>query len=631
MRRYLAVVSVLALFAFGAVVARNAIREHRVVVEVVHWSNSHLMRDGLLPSMAKKFNAARHMTASGALIKVVVVNCDSAVQVADLTRRLKGSGPAENGCTDGKGATAKDPAIVTPQSDDWLVDLNANLGRQVVDRTGAPHIAETWLGIVTYGAVADCLGWTGRAVSYGEVLALVTAHDGWGAHSDCAKTDWGSPKLAFTNPSTSSSGRNVLVSLYSMAAHKAPAALTVDDVQRDDVVQFVAKFESAVDHYMPGTIPLNTKIAQGKKYGQFFLMPEDNLVSQAQGTERAIAADGTAKRMTPVDDLVMIYPKEGAVLNSHPAAMVDGPWVTAAQATAAREWIEFLRAERQQRAFMRHGFRPAAGTGLSVDARQFAKWGLDARTPSSTIDPGDLDPAVLHQIVGSWRVVKKPAVVTFLVDVSGSMEGKSLDAVKDGLSRLVDTMAGSAGAGRSSQVALIAFSGDVVDWVTPTPILGARTKARLGDAIAALRADGQTALYDAVSHAIDVTADADADPGATRAVVVLSDGASNTGRLCLDDLVGMESSTAETTITKFCGSATDPGAVDEHGAQVAEADVVGDHLLRKPAHDVQVFFIGFGEADVNIGRILAQATDAEYQGKTDADLANVIDALGAYF
>ena len=47
--------------------------------------------------------------------------------------------------------------------------------------------------------------------------------------------------------------------------------------------------------------------------------------------------------------------------------------------------------------------------------------------------------------------------------------------------------------------------------------------------------------------------------------------------------------------------------------------------------DLQVFFLGFGEADINVGRILAEATGAEYQGSTDEDLAAVIEALSGYF
>ena len=165
--------------------------------------------------------------------------------------------------------------------------------------------------------------------------------------------EWGrQPLLAFTNPATSTSGRNVLVSLYSIAAGKSPDQLTVADIERPEVVEFVKEFQGLVDHYMPGTIPLNTKIAQGTRYGHFFLMPEDNLVSMYQGNEKAIAVDGTEQPVAPVDDLVMIYPKEGSVRNSNPAGIVDARWVTVEEREAARDWIDFLREDEQQQTFM---------------------------------------------------------------------------------------------------------------------------------------------------------------------------------------------------------------------------------------------------------------------------------------
>ena len=41
--------------------------------------------------------------------------------------------------------------------------------------------------------------------------------------------------------------------------------------------------------------------------------------------------------------------------------------------------------------------------------------------------------------------------------------------------------------------------------------------------------------------------------------------------------------------------------------------------------------IGFGDADINVGRVLAQATGGEFQGSTDKDLSNVLEALGPTF
>ena len=56
-------------------------------------------------------------------------------------------------------------------------------------------------------------------------------------------------------------------------------------------------------------------------------------------------------------------------------------------------------------------------------------------------------------------------------------------------------------------------------------------------------------------------------------------------------------------------------------------DVIGSGLKIPTSHHVQVFFIGLGDADINIGRILAQATGAEFQGATEKDLAEVIEIL----
>ena len=47
---------------------------------------------------------------------------------------------------------------------------------------------------------------------------------------------------------------------------------------------------------MPATILVNTKIAQGPRYGAFFLMPEDNLANLVMGNEEAIGPDGTEQR-----------------------------------------------------------------------------------------------------------------------------------------------------------------------------------------------------------------------------------------------------------------------------------------------------------------------------------------------
>jgi Ca-activated chloride channel homolog len=626
MRRFFAVGGVLIAALVGAIVVRAAVTEHQDPLVIVHWANSHPMRSGLLPDMAESFNSEDHETSSGRPIEVVVVQCDSAVQADDLVSRVKSAGPVEDGCrVDGE--SAPDPTIVTPQSSDWLVDINHRAGRDVVDLATTDNIAETWLGIVTHRAMAECLGWPDKELGYADIIVLRADPEGWETHVDCAQAEWGRrPKLAFTNPSTSTSGRNVLVSLYSIAAGKSPADLTVDDIERPDVVDYVKEFQDLVDHYMPGTIPLNTKIAQGPEYGHFFLMPEDNLVNLYLGNEKAFGPDGTPQPVPPIQDLVMIYPKEGSVLNGNPAGLVSASWVSDDSREAAREWIDYLRDDDQQERFAGAGFRPPAGTERAVDVQQFATWGLRAEPPTTTIEPGDLQPAVLERIMDSWSAVKNPAIVTFVVDVSGSMAGVPLEQVQAGLLRVVDAIAGTNNPDNSNQVGLVTFSDDVITAIPPAPIQS--SKYDVADAIDAMSAHGSTALYDAVAHAVAITDTAPGDPRATRAVVVLSDGAATSGR-CLSDVVTMMSR-HEVPISSFCGQEGDD-PVDDAGAPVPLADVVGVELALPHEHDVQVFFLGFGEADFDIGRILAQATDAEFRGSTEADLAGVIEELSGYF
>lgn len=617
------IVAALAVGVVGAVVVRDAIAGDAEPVVIVHWANSHPMRDGLLSDMAESFNKAHHTTPSGHPVEVVVIKCDSAVQADDLVARSTAATRAADRC--GDGSTGSNPTIVTPQSDDWLVDINHRAGGTVIDLAATKNIAETWLGIVTYREMASCLGWPERAVGYADLVALGTDPDGWAAHPDCADVSWGrEPLLAFTNPRTSTSGRNVLVTLYALAAGKTPGELTLADVQRPEVIQSVEEFQHLVKHYMPGTIPLNTKVEQGERYGHFFLMPEDNLANLYLGTEQVTGSDGTTKPVAPQHDLVMIYPKEGSVLNANPAGVVEAAWVTPEQVEAANVWIDHLRSEEQQRRFGAAGFRSPRDLNQPIDADQFAQWGLRAEPPSVTIEPGDLRPDVLQAIIGSWGDVKKPAIVTFVVDTSGSMHGEPLEQVKQGLLNVVDAMAPAGRPAGADQVGLITFSDTVHDVIPPGPI--DTIKFDIADAVDGMHASGDTALFSAIAQASELTANTDGDEDALRAVVVLSDGEATSGR-CLDTVIELR--TIDELPVQFCG--TKGADATSGGAKVDLDDVVGYGLATAPSHEVQIFFLGFGNADFDIGRLLAQATDAEYQGQTEADLAKVIEQLSGYF
>ena len=129
-----------------------------------------------------------------------------------------------------------------------------------------------------------------------------------------------------------------------------------------------------------------------------------------------------------------------------------------------------------------------------------------------------------------------------------------------------------------------------------------------------MRARGSTALYDAIKEGIEMTDQAEGPEEAIRAVVVLTDGRANRGQVKLHDLIQM-SSRDERQIQLFEGFDNDAWAVVADGGRIGKADLIGDGLAMASQHPIQIFFIGIGDdADLDVGRLLAEATGAEFQG-----------------
>ncbi|MBI2863850.1 MAG: VWA domain-containing protein [Chloroflexi bacterium] len=594
------------------------------VVQVVHWSNGHLMRTGsglrLLEQMAAEFNKAGYRTDSGKLISVKVLYYGSWELAADLLSRVTRGVPVDR--------NLPNPTIVTPSASHWLVTVNQAAGRTVVDLTNTDKqsIARTYIGIVTYRDMAECLGWPQKEIGYSDIIALRDDPRGWASYP-CAKAEWGQrPLVVYTDPTTSDTGRSVLFSLYSIAAGKRPEQLTVADVKRPEVVGYVKGFQSLIDHYMIATRVANTKAYQGPRFGHFFLMPEDNLIHLYDGTEPyydpITGQKGTAP---PIQrPMVMIYPKEGSMARDNGAFTVDALWVSEEQKEAADEWVAFLRKDEQQRSFMAAGFRPGTSLSLSDPASKIdGKQGLDPTKPKVVISPERMDPAVAMAIDQSWGEVKRPGIVTLVVDTSGSMAGEKLQQAKDGLIRFTDNTA------KNNRVGLVTFSDAVSARVPVAPL--AESRFAIADAARKLQSGGQTALFDAVKAGIEMTDAAAGDENAIRAVVVLTDGRANRGETRLDGLVEMMSRN-EKPIGEFRGFENDSVAVEYAGQRVGRQDVVGAKLALKTRHPIQIFFIGIGkDADMQVGRVLAEATGAESQGTAEKDLAAVLEEFSKYF
>ena len=193
-------------------------------IEVEHWATGHLMREGenirLLPVMAEQFNQAGHRTRAGLRIVVKVHNVPSELIAEYLAPRVKSGRRIDlTGLTGGYVKPGySDPTVVTPSSAHWLVTVNHEVGQNVVDLGSAQSIVRPIIGIVTYEEMARCLGWPEKELGYTDILALRADPEGW-AKYDCARPQWGQrPLVAYTDPTTSSTGHSLLLGLYSIAA-----------------------------------------------------------------------------------------------------------------------------------------------------------------------------------------------------------------------------------------------------------------------------------------------------------------------------------------------------------------------------------------------------------------------------
>ena len=600
-------------------------------VEVEHWATGHLMREGedlrLLPVMAEQFNDAGHRNQAGTRIVVKIHNVPSQLIGEYLVARVKSGRRIDlTGLTDGYVKPGySDPTVVTPSSAHWLVTVNHQVERDVVDLGAARSIVRPVIGIVTYEEMARCLGWPEKELGYADILALRADPQGWTKYP-CASPLWGpKPLVAFTDPTTSSTGRSLLLGLYSIAADKAPEELTIDDVNDPAVAGYVRQFQGLVDHYLIGTTVLNTKIHQGHRYGHFFIMPEDNLIHLYEGTERAFinGIKVQAPRIAP-GSMVMIYPKEGSMPRSNCACIVQADWVTPEQVEAAQQWIDFLLEDAQQRGFMAAGFRPGGDIPLTDPSSKInARYGLDPAKPTATLNPSLIDPAAAAEIDENWQLVKRPGIVTFVVDTSGSMMGSKIDQARDGLVRALHNMA------KDNQVGLVGFGESIHTRVPVAPL--AKNGFRIADAAHEMRARGETALYDAIKAGVEMSDAAEGPTEAIRAVVVLTDGRANRGQVKLHDLIRI-SSRDERPVGPFTGFDDESWAEAAGGGRIEKADLIGDELAVATRHDIQIFFIGIGDdADLDVGRILAEATGAEFQGVAEKDLAAVLEEFSKYF
>jgi Mg-chelatase subunit ChlD len=149
---------------------------------------------------------------------------------------------------------------------------------------------------------------------------------------------------------------------------------------------------------------------------------------------------------------------------------------------------------------------PALTVVVSIEAAGRPLDTLDGATITAT----DNGAPVLVKQVTRVQDAALPTTIVATIDTSGSMLGANMSTAKNALSGLVQRLA------PTDSVSLISFSDRAQVIVAPTT-----DKSGVGNAVAALEAGGNTALYGAVAESARVAASAGS---ARRLVILLTDG-----------------------------------------------------------------------------------------------------------
>lgn len=475
-------------------------------------------------------------------------------------------------------ANVQRPTLFAPSVSHWLALANYNAGRELFDLADSPATALAPVVIAIWESRLKAIQakHPGQPIGWEELLEVLNDPNGWASYGIPGRT---TVYYGHTDPYISSTALSTLIAeFYSSARYNTNnpnlRRLTLDLVNQAQVQQGVRQIEQLIKHYSARTTEFKEYIAQGPAYLDFVALEENDLIYINQGKTQ----------YQPPEKLVALYPKEGTFWHEHPFAIPDADWVTPEQRAAAKLFTQYIRSKPIQEKVLASGFRPVT-TDVPVGYPISLDLGVDPAQPATVLDVPD--PAVVAAVQASWQFVKKQADLLLLFDVSGSMSGDKIDQAKQAALAFLDKLPSQ------NRVGLTTFS-DVISPRVPLDSFE-RNSGDLRSAIQSLRADGDTALYDAVIDAVDGLTQDDATDR-IRAIVLLSDGQDTASLNSLNEMVN------------------------------------AINARREGRNPILIIPVAYGEdADINALNAIARASSTRVQSGDPGSIQNVLEIISSYF
>ena len=198
------------------------------------------------------------------------------------------------------------------------------------------------------------------------------------------------------------------------------------------------------------------------------------------------------------------------------------------------------------------------------------------------------DPQTISAVQQSWQLVKKQADIIILIDTSGSMNDENkIGQAKEAIRVFLEDQTSK------NNVGLIEFN-TTVRTLTPLGSLESN-RAQIINQVNGLRANGNTALFDAMLAAVKEV-DTRSDSTRIQAILLLSDGQDTASKTRINDVV---------------------------------REI---NLARNGRTPVLVIPIAYGkDADVNSLSAMARASDTKVQSGDPQGIRKLLEIIGSYF
>lgn len=482
-------------------------------------------------SLVDGFNEQRLESPDGETMRIEAVPMSPE---AMLEAVLQGSAPFQ--------AMAPDSTIWLGQLDE---EWQAGSGTEALAVGETVRFAVSPVVIAMWEETAREMGWPEGDVSWQDLLSR--------AQSD--------PNFRWSHPATSSaSGLLATLAEFYAAAGKS-RGLTIEDVQAQETLDYVAALEQTVRYYGEGNEPalIERALAEGRDFLDAFVVQEQMVIYY-----------NSHRREGP--RLVAVYPTEGTLWEDHPLALLEVASPTPLQRQTFARFRDYVLSPEAQQLVLRHGYRPAdVSTPLDgPESPLTLENGVDPSQPETTLQvPSAQVVAVVRDV---WWYTKRHTNVYLVVDTSGSMRGDKLEQAKLALQSFLGQIEGDV-----ERVGLVEFSTSV-DVPVYLDELG-NNRAALESAVAGLRAEGDTALLDGVYEAHRRLQEL-GDTERINAIVVMTDGQENRSSVSLRRLVRELEDQDPVPVVVFCiayGRDADMGTLqaiaEPTGGQVRMGDL----------------------------------------------------------